>query len=774
MSVYEAVGVCKEKLGKTHNIIKIPVILKCICCLGLGVLFSLSGFNGSFSPFGVAFASCVSGQFTFIATIGACIGYFVALDSVNALRYTASVLAVCVIITSLNSFKKLRKHPASPVIVTFVCLFVTGLAVILSQGITAFNLLVAFCEATVGGLASFVFGKSKTYLTIRGGLSALTSKEITAIIITISLLLLSFKYAKIGEVSLAHIIAFFLVLLCAFYGKEAGGAVVGICCGLTMSIGSDNLFLVSCYSLGGLLCGAVSAYGRIVCLCSFAVAGLALGIISNYPVNYIALIIEFAVSSIIFMLVTQRFNYQLYSFFVPSVSTPIIDNVKYSIIDKLHRASEFSSEICTTLDNVNEALSKSDKANVDKIPLKVKNSVCGSCGLYDTCWGEMKKEMLDNFNALLQLKKQGTYLEYKNAPSAFSSVCIRGENIYSSFNKQFSECKVREKTENRIKEIQRLASEQFVNVSDLLNSLCDEMNEEVSYDMDIAARCKVVALNYGIQVVDCCCLYNNLDKLSVEIRLPKPVERKSINELTKQLSVVAGRTLDVPEIDDFDDYLKAVFREKPLFKVVSSGVQFNANGEKYSGDTYTTFHDSKGWFYAVICDGMGTGSKAALTSNLAVTLLQKLVMAGFGLNSAINSVNTSLVSKSGEECSVTLDLVAIDTNTGRVEFYKCGAQDTLVKRHGKICNIGFDSLPLGILGDIELSSGSGTIDLGDIIIMSSDGVREEDLWQLRNALKVFNNGDVSKFTEDIAGIIRRSQPEKNDDFTMLTLAISKE
>ena len=413
MSVYEAIGVCKEKSNKLHKKINIQQMLSHICCLGLGVLFSLSGFDGRFSPFGVAFVACVSGKYTLTATVGACVGYFVALDSMNALRYTASVLAAAVIITSLSAFRKIRIHPIMPIIISGVCLLVTGVAVVLSQGVTAFNFMIVVCEVTVGGAAAFVFGKTKAHLTIRGGLNILTSREITSMIITLSLLLLSLRYASIGNISLARIIAVFLILVCAFYGKEAGGAVVGICCGLAMSVGSDNLFTIAFYSLGGLLCGAASSFGRMACIGAFSLSGLLIAVVSGCSVDIASLLVELVASCMIFLILTQRFNYQLYNFFVPSVSSPVVESVRNNVIDKLHIASEFSSEICTTLENVNEILAKSDKIKADNIPVKIKNTVCSSCGLYDTCWGEMKEVMCNNFNMLLQLKKQGSYIEYK-------------------------------------------------------------------------------------------------------------------------------------------------------------------------------------------------------------------------------------------------------------------------------------------------------------------------------------------------------------------------
>ncbi len=772
MSVYEAVMVCKEKSSKLYEKINITSVLRHICCFGFGVLFSLAGFNESFSPFGVAFAGCVTKRFTVTATLGAVIGYFVALDSVSALRYTASVLALTVVMTALKSFKGLREHTLTPVVVSFTCVFVTGLAVVVSKDFSFFNLLITFCESTVGGAAAFVFCKSRVYLSMRGGIKTVTSKEITSIVITGAILLLAFKYVTVFGVSFAHIVATFLVLICSTYAKESGGSIVGICCGVTMSLGSDNLFILSFYSLGGLLSGAFSGFGKLASLLSFVASGVAIAVISGYSGNLIPVAIETAIGSIMFLVISHKFNYELRDFFTPSVTSPVVDSVKNNIINKLQKASEFSTEICQTLDDVSAVLSKSEKSKVKLIPHKAKTAVCSSCGLYDVCWVEMKDITTRSFNELLDLKKKGINLDLKSAPQNFASVCIRTESISGSFNKLFSECKLHEKAENRIKEIQTLASEQFENVSDLLSSLCDEINEEVKFDMDVAARCKAVALSAGLKPIDCCCVCDSLERITVEMRFSKPLDRKELNKLTSQLSLVSRRNLEQPETDEFDEYIKAVFLEKPTYKIVSSCVQFNANGEKYSGDTYSTFCDGKGWFYAVVCDGMGTGSRAAVSSGLAVNLLEKLIKAGFGIRSAIKTVNTSLVSKSDEECSVTLDLIALDMYTGMVEFYKCGAQNTVLKRKGRVTEISFDTLPMGILNDVDVGCGSSEVGIGDVLIICSDGVREEDFWQLRNAVKVFDNGNVERFTQEISDVIRRSQPEKNDDFTMVTLAVT--
>ncbi len=771
MSVYEAVRVYKEKSVNISQRLNINSLLKHICCLGLSLLFSLSGFSNGFSPFGVAFAGAVSYRYTLTAVAGSVAGYFIALESVPALRYTSSVLALAVIMLALKSLKKVNSGVKLPASVTFICLLTTGLAITFSKGFSLPELLINICEAALGGGISYVFYKTRKYFCTAGGLKTLTSREITFVVISIAVLLLSFRYVNIFSVSFANIISVFLCLLCSFYGREAGGAVVGVCCGISRLLSVGDLFLLSFYSLGGLLSGVLSSFGRIFSLVAFVFSGVIIYVASGSTENIAHLIAETAVGSLIFFAVSFRYNYQLEGFFTPAVSSNVINSVKSSIINKLQKASDFSNEICVTLDNVNEALSKSDKTDFDNIPLKAKESVCFGCGLYDTCWNEQKTVTQKNFNDLLALKKQGEYLQYKTVPQAFASACIRTENVSDSFNKLFSEYKLREKTENRIKEIQGLASEQFTNVSDLLLSLCDEINEDIRFDMDVATRCRAAALSLNLQVLDSSCIYDSAEKATIELRLKKPFNDALLSTLNKLISSASGKALEEPQTDDFNEYIRILYKEKAELKTVFSVAQFNAPGEKYSGDSYTVFTDNKGYFYAAICDGMGTGTTAAVTSGLAVTLLEKLVKAGFSIESAVNTVNTSLISKSGEECSVTLDLVCIDLYTGRAELYKCGAQDSLLKHRGKLTNVNTSSLPLGIISNIEVGTLCCNLNRGDVLILCSDGVREEDFYHLRNALKVFENGDVKSFTADISNTVRRSQPEKKDDFTLITIAI---
>ncbi len=773
MSVKQAAKVYVGKWEKEKKLRTGKTVLRHSVTFILGVLFSLAGFNDSFSPFGVAFTAAVPKGLTVTAAAGAALGWFIGLDSVSALRYTSASLALCVILSALKPFKQIKDNPVTGAVCSFVCLFVTGLAIVFSDEVTVLGLLLCFAESAIGAAASYLFYKSQYALSLKGGLSMLTSKETTAVTVCIMLLLLSLRDLSLFGVYPVHIITGFLILLCSFYGKEAGGAVVGVCGGITMSLGGGDIFLLGFYALGGLLSGVFSVYGRIASFAAFVFSGVAVAAVSYENFENPLVIIETVVSGVAFIIISKKFDNKLKALLRPAVTSPIIDTVKNDIFRKLKNASEISAEICTSLTGVSEALSKSEKGDIRNVGGKTRERVCGSCGLYDVCWKENLEETRDSFNTLLCMKKEGKYLEYKTVPQNFSAKCIRTENVASSFNKLYSEYKIRQRMQSRFQEMHTLAAEQFVNVSGLLSSLCEKIDDDVRFDMDSAARIRGAAAACGFEPLECCCVINNSDKMTVEIKVKNLSGNDGISGLNKHITVITGRKTELPVIERCEDYVRIVYKEKTEYKVVSSGVQFHANGERFSGDSFSTFEDGNGLFYAVICDGMGTGARAALGSSLAVTLLEKLIKGGFGIEAAIRTVNTSLISRSGEECSVTLDLAVVDLFTGYVEFYKCGSTDTAVKKSGRVLNVGFSSLPLGILSNTEISRGTGTLGEGDILIMSSDGVREEDKPLLNKALKGFSGGNVRNFTTELCEKIRRFQPEKQDDLTVLTLVLSR-
>lgn len=771
MSVAQAVKINSEKLKKNKKLFSI--FKKQASVFILSLLFGYSELTSGFAPLGTAFAASSRGSEMPAAFLGAVIGYVLKNDSLISLRYFASLMALGVIFGALKPFKALAKSAVMPVISAFLCLLVTGLAIAFSNEISIISVLAVFCEALLGGAAAYLFLKVRAVLTLKGGLFSLSSKEAVAVAAAGALLLSAVKDIALFGVYPAHICAVIAILLCAFYSREAGGATVGVATGAVLSLGGGELLYLSAFSFGGLMSGVASTYGKIPTFLAFSLSTASIAVFTRGEVPSIALIAEIAFAGAVFLFMPKKATRKIEELLMPAVASPVIDSVKSGLVRRLKTASLMSAEICDSLTTVSAALVKNERTDLCGICKKTRETVCGSCGLYDSCWNESFSDTQNSFNTLVAMKKEGIYLEYKTVPSDFSAKCIRTEMVASSFNKLYSEYKVKERLDARVNEIYTLASEQFINVSALLDSLSESVSREVRFDGELAARIVNTAGACGYEPLKCCCVFDDFEKLSVELTIKMRSGKLDFSSLIKQIEIVTATHLSSPEKYIDGAFLTLVFKETPELRAVYAGSQICCNSEKYSGDTYSVFFDGDGCLYAVICDGMGTGMRAAVNSNLAVALFEKLIKAGFGAEASLATLNTSLISKSGDECSVTLDLAKIDLYTGHIDFYKCGASPTYVKKQGRLLEVDCPSLPLGIIKNTESGKGTGTLSAGDVIVMVSDGTREEDVPFLRAELKGFCSGNVYEFCDSLARGIKEAQPEKNDDITVLTVALTE-
>ncbi|MPM63316.1 Stage II sporulation protein E [bioreactor metagenome] len=126
----------------------------------------------------------------------------------------------------------------------------------------------------------------------------------------------------------------------------------------------------------------------------------------------------------------------------------------------------------------------------------------------------------------------------------------------------------------------------------------------------------------------------------------------------------------------------------------------------------------------MISDGMGSGSRAADESTMAVRFLEKLLAVGFDVDVAVKTVNSMLLLRTPEESFATVDMTIIDTYSGEAEFLKIGSSPSFVKRVREVATIKSASLPMGILNQIEIEPVKANLVSGDILVMVSDGVAD--------------------------------------------------
>lgn len=130
-------------------------------------------------------------------------------------------------------------------------------------------------------------------------------------------------------------------------------------------------------------------------------------------------------------------------------------------------------------------------------------------------------------------------------------------------------------------------------------------------------------------------------------------------------------------------------------------------------------------YYVLLCDGMGTGLGAAQESRDAVSMLHKLLTAGYPAEYALRSLN-SLCALRGRAGAVTIDLAELHLDTGKGQLYKWGAAPSYLLGKTVTEKIGTAGPPPGL----SITDGRETVERlslrrGETLVLLSDGVDGE-------------------------------------------------
>src|SRR5699024_2803011 len=193
-----------------------------------------------------------------------------------------------------------------------------------------------------------------------------------------------------------------------------------------------------------------------------------------------------------------------------------------------------------------------------------------------------------------------------------------------------------------------------------------------------------------------------------------------------------------------------------------------------------TVGERKNTYFNALSDGMGIGLKANKESAAAISILEKCLEAGFNEEIILKTINSMLVLKSNDEIFTTLDISLLDLYSGKLQLIKTGAASTFIKKKDRVEVISSQSLPVGILKDVDFQGYETYLEDGDFLIMMSDGLleantqtEEKERWMK----DVIMNIDTMNPETMANGILQISEEVSNgaikDDMTVLVTKMWK-
>lgn len=220
------------------------------------------------------------------------------------------------------------------------------------------------------------------------------------------------------------------------------------------------------------------------------------------------------------------------------------------------------------------------------------------------------------------------------------------------------------------------------------------------------------------------------------------------------------------------DRARVTLCELPLYDLEIGSAQHVCNNGELCGDCLNYFNNGEGSTVAIISDGMGSGGRAAVDSNMAVSIMTKLCKAGLSYDCSLSVVNSSLMIKSEEESLATMDLLDFNLFTGRARLMKAGACTTYIKKSSKLMKKDLPSLPLGILNESKFIKEDVSLSTADMIVMVSDGVMIGSSEWLEKLIMTFREGSAEQLASAIVDeAYKRRRGDHDDDITAIALRV---
>lgn len=317
-----------------------------------------------------------------------------------------------------------------------------------------------------------------------------------------------------------------------------------------------------------------------------------------------------------------------------------------------------------------------------------------------------------------------------------------------------------------LKEKQRVLFSQMRIAEEMLSAMCREMTENVRYDRKITEIVKRCMSERKSEYIDVSAYRNSAERMFIELYFDNITGIKC-EELVEEFSDLFMKEFEYSEKLTCNNEYMVTFTEKTSYIINCFAVQCGASDDELSGDTTICFDDTFGNTYLVISDGMGSGNHAAVDSKITVNLFKRFIISGIDAVTAINMINSIMISKSADESFATLDIAKINLDTGELTLIKSGASATLIKHDNSVMMVNASTFPVGIINDTKPFVKKFSFSQGDSLVMLSDGVSDKS-YQYIKTLMLEKDTELSSVSKRICENAKKLFYGRRDDITVLT------
>ena len=746
----------KERLGRI-----LPFVFSAVA----GFCLSKVDVMGELSPFAGAFLSVVPYRFCAGSFLGSVAGYLSSFSMELTVRHILCLGFISLV--RLLIHKRLHKLEKG-YFLCWLAFFCVGCAAVLEQVLTdgeLIGMLLAILEGAIAFCSSWFYLKSFRLPIKRIGIFNLPVGDRLCLGISVFTLVMCASGISFEEFSPARLFCFVFMCFAAYCKGVSAGSALGVCLGAALSISPESRFIFSSFALSGLIGGVFAPMGQIATGVSACLTFCASCFVGGIDENFILPMIECGVASAVFMLVPPGWVSRGMEWAEKSgaVSSDCV-NLQVSAI--LRQASGNISSFCRTVDEVSDRLDRVINPEVNKLFFELQQRVCDGCREKTDCWSNNFDMTAGDILAIMGIERR------TKEKLQLESICPRLTELERQIHHGRAQYSMSMLAKTKSREMRRLLTEQFSGMGDFLGELSDKITKSRTVDTVKSMALRSAVVDGGVYVDALSCFCCDEGRLSVEVSCFERPGEGDYNKIKNLLEQATGRYFDEPDISFTELGTFIRFDENPPFYLLVGTAQRPFVKDAPCGDSIALCKRSDTCSAVLLSDGMGTGNSAALDSNMAVHLMEKLLSGGFSFESAVRIVNSSLIMKSTDESMATMDGLCVNLYTGQSDFYKAGAAISFIRSDREVFIVEESSLPLGILREVSFARQSTLLHSGDIVLLVSDGITAGDCGWINDELLSWSTNNM----EDLAGHIvqlaaLRQDVLTGDDLTVIAVKL---
>ena len=751
----------------------------------ISLFISRASIMDGLTPFGIAFLVSYLGKYghSIFIPLASSIG-IMSIQGTGGYEYLTVIWFIY--ITHRIIIERLKESIIKLSIFSFVSLVVIRFLLLsFGEHFLYDNMMVLF-EGVIVFSLTFIFNYS--ILLVQKNNRVFNNEEIICGVIMLSLAISGLGGLSIFGLSIQKVIGVFLVILFSYGKGPSMGTAVGVTMGVVSGMSTPNMpLIISIYGFSGLLSGLFRELGKVGSAIGFILGN---GIITFYINGYMDTLITFKeviLGAIVFILLSKFTSYFDNKIAIGiSKSTEFkdaySDRLKDMTYNRLKEMSNVFEELATTFKRVSIKERIIEEKDISTFVDNVVEDVCKNCAMARFCWeNEFYSTYQSMFEVMSKIESKGIIGE-NDLPDNLKKRCIKIGAIANKCNYLFDIYKLNHEWENKIVESRQLVSEQLDGLSKIIKDLASEIHSNVTFKEDVENAIYQTLVNNKIEVKDVIVTESESSNFEIILDIKEPFDE---GLLSKKVIPAVSEVVGFDLVRDKFVSTNSLQGKRARFKLIRANrygaITKVSKGEKsfnyVSGDSYT-FGERTSNYFVALSDGMGVGQKANRESEITISLLEKFLEAGFDKELALKTINSILVLKSTEEIFATIDMSIIDLYMGKTQFIKIGSASTFIKKRNRVKIINSNSLPVGILKDVDLEIYEEELEDGDLIITMSDGVldansncddKEKWMKKIISEIDSVNPQRVADIIIEKANEV--SSEGKKDDMTVLVTKI---